>query len=104
MVGSAQAPRFEPAEIQIESGDTVAFVLTSGAPHNVAFDSTTLSPAATERLRAIVHDPMLPLAGPMLLKEGERYTVVFSNVLAGRYPYYCMPHMAMQMRGTVVVR
>ena len=104
MIGSAQAPRFEPAEIQIASGDTVEFVLVSAAPHNVAFDSTALSPAATDRLRKIVHDPMLPLAGPMLLKEGERYTLVFADVPAGRYAYFCMPHMSMQMRGTVVVR
>lgn len=103
MIGSAQAPRFEPAEIQIEAGDTVDFVLVSAAPHNVAFDSTSLSSAATERLRKIIHDPMLPLAGPLLLKEGERYTLVF-DVPAGRYAYYCMPHMSMQMRGTVVVR
>jgi len=104
MIGSAQAPRFEPAEIQIASGDTVDFVLVSAAPHNVAFDSTALSPMATARLHKIVHDPMLPLAGPMLLKAGERYTVVFSDVPPGRYSYYCMPHMSMQMKGTVVVQ
>ena len=104
MLGTAERPRFEPAELRIQAGDTVVFILVSGAPHNVAFDTTSLSAEATQRLRAVVHDPMLPLAGPFLLKEGERYAVSFEGVPAGRYPFYCMPHEGLHMRGVVIVQ
>ena len=100
---SSSAPRFEPAEIHIAAGDTVVFVLVSGAPHNVAFETTALSPVATRRLRAAVHDTILPFAGPLLMKDNERYAVSFAGMPTGRYPFYCMPHMGLQMRGTVVV-
>lgn len=103
MVGGA-SPRFEPAELTIATGDTVVFVLASGAPHNVAFDTTVLSSDAKRRLQSAVHDAMLPFAGPLLLKDGERYVVSFAGVPSGRYPFFCMPHMSAGMRGTVVVR
>ena len=101
MLGSA---RFEPSEIEISPGDSVAFVLVSGAPHNVAFDSTALSPASRAPLRVAVHDAIMPFAGPLLLKEGERYVMSFAGVPAGRYPFFCMPHVSVSMRGVVVVR
>ena len=104
MSGSTNGARFEPAEVEIAPGDTVVFVLASGGPHNVAFDSTGLSPSVTARLRAAIHDPMMPLAGPFLLKEGERYAVSFEGMPPGTYTFYCLPHLALKMRGTVVVR
>ena len=96
--------RFEPAEIEIAAGDSVVFVLVAGAPHNVAFDSAGLSVPAMARIRAAVHDSIAPFAGPLLLKEGERYAVSFAGVPAGRYAFYCMPHVSVPMRGVVVVR
>jgi plastocyanin len=103
MVGTP-GPRFEPAEIHVDAGDTVVFVLVSGGPHNVAFDSTELAPAARQTLRRAMHDEMMPLAGPFLVKEGDRYAVSFARVPSGRYQFYCLPHMGQNMRGTVVVR
>ena len=104
MVGPANDPRFVPAEVEIASGDSVAFVVVSGAPHNVSFDTTGLDPTVRDRLRAAIHDPMLPMAGPLLLKAGDRYAVSFAGIPAGRYTFYCMPHMALHMQGAVVVR
>lgn len=104
MVGPADHPKFEPAEVEIAPGDSVVFVVVSGQPHNVAFDTTGLAAPVRDKLRAAIHDPMLPMAGPLLLKEGERYAVSFAGIPAGRYPFYCLPHMALHMQGAVVVR
>lgn len=104
MIGPADHPSFEPAEVEIAPGDSVAFVVVSGAPHNVSFDTTGLAAPVRERLRAAIHDPMLPMASPLLLKEGDRYAISFAGIPAGRYPFFCLPHMALHMQGAVVVR
>lgn len=104
MVGPADHPRFEPAEVDIASGDSVAFVVVSGQPHNVSFDSTGLAAPVRDKLREAIHDSMMPMAGPFLLKEGDRYAISFAGIPAGRYPFFCMPHMALHMQGVVVVR
>ncbi len=104
MLGPADHPRFEPAEVTVASGDTVVFVVVSGEPHNVSFDTTGLAAPARDRLRAAIHDPMLPMASPLLLKAGDRYAVSFAGFPAGRYPFFCMPHVALHMQGAVVVR
>lgn len=104
MVGTADHPRFEPAEVRIAPGDTVVFVVVSGQPHNVAFDTTGLAQPVRDRLRTAVHDPIVPMAGPLLLKTGDRYAVSFAGIPAGRYPFFCMPHVALHMQGTVVVQ
>ena len=104
MVGPADHPRFEPAEVEIASGDSVVFVVVSGQPHNVSFDSTGLAAPVRAKLQAAIHDPILPMAGPLLLKDGDRYVVSFAGIPAGRYPFFCLPHMALHMQGVVVVR
>jgi plastocyanin len=51
-----------------------------------------------------VHDQIAPLAGPLLVKPGERYGVSFDGIAPGRYAFYCLPHQALQMKGWVVVK
>jgi plastocyanin len=97
-----QGGRFAPYEITIQPGDTVRFVLGTGGPHNVAFRETT-GEAAT-RLRRRMTDTIADLAGPLLVVPGETYTVVFTDVPAGRYPYWCIPHLAMGQMGEIRVR
>ena len=97
-----QGGRFAPYEISIRSGDTVRFVLGSGGPHNVAFRETRGEAAA--RLRRRMTDTIADLAGPLLVVPGETYTVVFTDVPAGRYPYWCIPHLAMGQMGEITVR
>ena len=104
MVGPADRPSFYPAEVEVAPGDSVAFVVVAGAPHNVSFDTTGLSADVRGRLRAAIHDPMLPMAGPLLLNAGDRYAISFAGFPAGRYPFFCMPHVAVHMQGAVVVR
>ena len=103
MVGDGASYRFEPANVKIRSGDVVRFVMTSGGPHNVAFDAEKIPDAAEAALDANMPDRMQPLSGKLLTNAGESYTVSFAGVAPGAYPYYCMPHMAMGMQGTITV-
>lgn len=104
MVMEGESARFDPATVTIRPGDRVRFVVASGAPHNVAFDPAK-TPADMQRLlRAAMPDQMQPLSGKLLLAEGESYTITFTGAKPGRYEFYCLPHVGMQMKGTLVVR
>lgn len=103
MLQEGESQRFEPANLTIQRGDRVRFVTVSGAPHNIAFDPDSVSAAARAALAAGMPDRMGPLAGPLLMEEGDSYTITFANVPPGRYPFFCMPHLAMGMKGTITV-
>ena len=97
-----QGGRFAPYDITIAQGDTVKFVLGSGGPHNVAFRET--KGEAAERLRKRMTDTIGTLSGPLVLSPGESYSIVFTDVLPGAYPYWCMPHLAMGQMGSITVK
>ncbi|HVG45000.1 MAG TPA: plastocyanin/azurin family copper-binding protein [Longimicrobium sp.] len=96
--------RFDPATVNVRAGDRVRFVVASGAPHNVAFDPAKLPADVRRVLAAAMPDPIQPLSGPLLLNAGDSYTISFAGVKPGRYEFFCMPHVGMAMKGTVVVR
>ncbi|HET9424502.1 MAG TPA: plastocyanin/azurin family copper-binding protein [Gemmatimonadaceae bacterium] len=96
-----QGGRFAPFELTIVPGDTVRFVLGGGGPHNVAFRETKGDAAA--KLRKRMADTIADLSGPLLVTPGESYVIVF-DVPAGRYPYWCIPHLSMGLMGTITVR
>lgn len=104
MVQEGSTYRFSPATVTVKRGDQVRFVLTSGGPHNVAFDAEKIPDAAERALGAGMPGQISPLAGAILTRAGDSYTVSFDGVAPGSYPFYCMPHMSMGMRGTVVVQ
>jgi plastocyanin len=97
-----QGGRFAPYEITIRQGDTVRFVLGNGGPHNVAFRETKGEAAA--KLRARMSDQIADLASPLLIVPGETYVIVFGDVPPGKYPYWCIPHLAMGQMGSITVR
>ena len=117
MLGMARAPethvvqmklehgkyRFEPAEVKARSGDRIKFVLASGAPHNIAFDESKIPDAVEPALSKLLPDRIQPLAGPIMANEGASYTITLTGVPAGRYPFFCMPHMSMGMQGVLIV-
>ncbi|HTO94849.1 MAG TPA: plastocyanin/azurin family copper-binding protein [Bacteroidota bacterium] len=75
-------PRFVPETITIDAGTTVEWVNGGHGVHTVtdgggAWDSGSLAP-------------------------GERFTRTFDST--GTFPYYCIPHHAMGMTGTIIVR
>jgi plastocyanin len=97
-----QGGRFAPYEVTVNPGDTIHFILGSGGPHNVAFRETKGEAAA--RLRARMgKDTIADLSGPLLILPGDTYDVVF-DVPAGKYPYWCVPHLAMGQMGQITVR
>lgn len=104
MVQEGSAYRFRPAALTVRPGDRVRFVMVSGGPHNVAFDAERVPGPARRALAAGMPDTIAPLAGPVLTEPGAGYTVSFDGVPPGTYPFLCMPHAAMGMRGTVTVR
>ena len=101
---SGTTARFEPATLNVRAGDRVRFVVASGAPHNVAFDPAKVPADVRRVLTAAMPNPIQPLSGPLLLNAGDSYTISFAGVKPGRYEFFCMPHVGMAMKGTVVVR
>jgi plastocyanin len=102
MVGDAQGYRFEPATITAKPGDGIKFVVVSGAPHNIAFDPATIPADAKDQLFA--NGPnMVDGGSPMLVNPQEAWTLSLGNVKPGRYPFHCTPHLAMNMRGEIIV-
>jgi plastocyanin len=104
MVGDGTNYKFEPADITIKAGDAVKWTMVSGAPHNVAFDPATINAAAKPQLTANMDNQMSELSGPLLQNAGEVYEISFANVPPGKYDYFCTPHLAMNMRGTITVQ
>jgi len=105
MLGDADGYRYDPAEITANSGDSIRFVNVSGRPHNVSFDTAT----ASAEFRAVMMRNMPDrlnesLSGKMLLVIGESYTISLQGVSPGTYDFHCLPHLAMNQRGRIIVR
>ena len=105
MVGDAKGYRFEPANFTIKQGDGVKFVVVSGGPHNVAFDPATIPPDVKGQLDANMGtDKMGELSSNMKMNAGESVTVSFGSIKPGQYPYHCVPHLALNMKGVITVQ
>jgi plastocyanin len=104
MTGDGTKYQFEPADITIKQGDAIKFVMVSGGPHNVAFDPAEIMAAAKPQLMANMDNQMSELSGPMLQNAGEVYEISFANVPPGKYNYFCTPHLAMNMRGSITIQ
>jgi len=105
MVGDAKGYRFEPANFTIKQGNGVKFVVVSGGPHNVAFDPATIPPDVKGQLDANMGtDKMGELSSNLKMNAGESVTVSFGNIKPGQYPYHCVPHLALNMKGVITVQ
>ena len=105
MVGDAKGYRFEPANFTVKQGDGVKFVVVSGGPHNVAFDPATIPSDVKGQLDANMGtDKMGELSSNMKMNAGESVTVSFGNIKPGQYPYHCVPHLALNMKGVITVQ
>lgn len=99
------AYRYEPANITVKQGDGIRFLMVSGGPHNVAFDAATIPADVKPQLDANMGtDKMGELSSSMKMNPNETITISFANIKAGKYPYYCVPHLAMNMRGVITVQ
>lgn len=84
---------FEPATIVAGRGDTVRFLQSSTAPHNVHFTKTPKgAKLGTES------------SGPYLIGQGKTYDVVIdARFTDGVYEFICDPHESVGMHGTLTV-
>jgi plastocyanin len=99
-----KAAKFTPSELTIKSGDVVKWVVKSGPPHNVGFHADSIPAGAADVLNKAMSETMAPLVGPMKVGVGETYEISFAGAPAGSYRYFCTPHIAFGMHGTVTVQ
>lgn len=105
MVGDATGYRYEPANITVKAGDGIKFVFVSMGPHNVAFDPAVIPADVKGQLDAnFGADKMAELSSKLLMNPGESITISFGNIKPGSYPYFCTPHLAMNMKGVITVQ
>lgn len=104
MVQDGQSYKFEPASLTIRAGDRVRFINVSGGPHNVSFDPAQVPDDVERVLSAAMPNQIQALWGPLMTEANAAYSISFAGVKPGRYEYFCMPHMAMGMRGTITVQ
>lgn len=104
MIGDATGYRYAPATIAIQRGDKVRFTLVSGPPHNVVFWADSIPKGAAAALAKGMPNTVDKLTSPFFLKTGDTYVVSFAGAPAGRYRYYCTPHLMLGMVATIVVK
>jgi plastocyanin len=105
MIGDAKGYRFEPANVTVKQGDGIKFVVASGGPHNVAFDPATIPADVKSQLDANMgSDKMGELSSNMKMNPGDAVTISFANIKPGQYPYHCVPHLALGMKGVITVQ
>jgi plastocyanin len=102
LVGSTY--KFDPSELTIKSGDVVNFHNKSGGPHNVSFWADSIPAGAADKLKAAMPDQMAPLEGPLLTEPDAVYKVSFADAPKGDYKFYCLPHLALGMKGKITVQ
>jgi plastocyanin len=102
LVGSTY--KFDPSELTIKSGDVVNFHNKSGGPHNVSFWADSIPSGAADKLKAAMPDQMAPLEGPLLTEPEAVYTINFAGAPTGDYKFYCLPHLALGMKGKITVQ
>ncbi len=104
MIGDAQGYRFDPATITIKEGDGIRYTNISGGPHDVAFDPAQIPAAVKPQLSANMPNQMSDLAGPLLVQPNATYTISFAKIPPGTYQAHCTPHLAMNMKQTIIVQ
>ena len=104
MIGDATGYKFSPAKVTIARGDKVKFTLVSGPPHNVVFWEDSIPKGAAAKLGKAMTKTVGPLTGPFLLNPKDSYEISFAGLPAGKYGFYCAPHLALGMRGVIEVK
>jgi plastocyanin len=105
MVGDATGYRYEPANITVKAGDGIKFIVVSMVPHNVAFDPAVIPADVKGQLDANMGpEKMGELSSKLLLNIGDSFTLSLGNIKPGSYPYFCTPHLPMNMKGVITVQ
>jgi len=96
--------RFEPANVQARANDVLVFQVVSGAPHSVVFEGKDLGPATRVAFNSAMPSRAGDLSSPLLTASGTQYRMTVPQVPPGSYPFYCLPHRAYDMQGTLTVK
>jgi plastocyanin len=104
MIGDATGYKFDPANVTVKSGDAVKYIMVSGGPHNVSFQNVADATVKAQLDANMPGQHMGELSSPMVMQPNEAYVVSFAKIPAGKYDYICVPHAAMNMKGTVTVQ
>jgi plastocyanin len=96
--------RFNPSSLVISAGDVVRYHNKSGGPHNVSFWPDSIPAGAAAVLQKNMPNQMAPLEGPLLTDPDAVYEVSFAGAPKGLYKFYCLPHLALGMKGTLTVQ
>jgi plastocyanin len=96
--------KFDPSSLTIKAGDVVNFHNKSGGPHNVSFWADSIPGGAADVLKKSMPDQMAPLEGPLLTEPEAVYKVSFAGAPTGDYKFYCLPHLALGMKGKITVQ
>ncbi len=104
MMQAGSQYKFEPASLTIKVGDVVEFVNVTGGPHNIQFDKDHIPAGAKDVLNRAMARRMGDLQGPFLTAANEAYSVSFAGAPKGTYAFFCLPHQALGMKGTITVQ
>lgn len=105
MIGDEKGYRFEPSTITAKTGDGIKFIMISGGPHNVAFDPVSLPADVRAQLDAnFGADKMAELSSNLKMNPNDTFLLSLGGIKAGKYAFNCTPHLAMNMRGEIVVQ
>lgn len=99
------AVSFDPAELTVQKGDEVAFEFAGGEPHSVTAYEEKI-PEGAEYWASGGFDSQQAAEvgwenGEGAVASGQSYVHTFETV--GTHEYYCIPHEAAGMKGTIVV-
>ena len=103
MVLDGSKYKYDPDNLSIKAGDVIRFHNKSGGPHNVSFWPDSIPSGAADVLKKNMPNQMAPLEGPLLTEPDVTYEVSFAGVPKGDYKFYCLPHIALGMRGKLKV-
>jgi len=95
--------RFIPSQVTARPGDVLLFKAVSGAPHSIVFEAGSLSGPAHEALNGAMSRRAGDLSSPLLNPNGAEYRITVPALAPGRYEYFCLPHRAYDMRGTLQI-
>lgn len=104
MVLDGSKYKYDPDNLSIKAGDVIRFHNKSGGPHNVSFWPDSIPSGAAQVLKTNMPNQMAPLEGPLLTEPDAVYQVSFAGAPKGDYKFYCLPHLALGMRGKLTVQ
>ena len=94
--------RFGPGTVTVQSGTTVRWINEADDAHTVtAYDTSVDEGAYFSTGGFDSESEARAILGEALVSKGGSYEVTFDE--PGTYEYFCIPHEAQGMKGTVVV-